>query len=232
MAKTTTELGDDRFETMVALVVVLVLMVGASWWGYNRYYDAKHPVQDVKERVALPFGASPRVGADNASVTVVEFSDFECPYCAQFATQTYPLIKEQYIDTGKIRFVYKHFPLQTHEYAALAAIAASCAEQEGAFWEYHDLLYTYQDAFTADDLVDHAATAGIDVVVFRQCLSNQETLPFVENDKALGLNSGVTGTPTFFFNGRKVVGALSFADFSAEVDKELALVATPTAPVS
>jgi protein-disulfide isomerase len=162
-------------------------------------------------------GASPSLGDENAANVVMIFSDFECSYCGQFANEQFPAIKEEYIDSGKVRFVFKQFPLSTHRSARLASQAALCADDQDNFWEYHDLLYKNQGALGQTDLLEHAQTIGLDIQHFSDCMNDGESR--LDAEIAQGKNLGVTGTPTFFFNGKKVVGAIDFSTFSEWVDE-------------
>jgi len=163
----------------------------------------------------------PAWGPTDAKVTVVEFSDFQCPYCSRFAVQTYPQIKEQYGD--KIRFVYRDFPLtQLHENAEKAAEAAQCANDQGKFWEYHDLLFANQAALDAASLKGYASQLGLDSATFDQCLDSGKYTDEVQNDLTQGAGYGVQGTPSFFINGLLVSGAQPFASFQAAIDAALA----------
>jgi protein-disulfide isomerase len=176
----------------------------------------------VSERVNVPFGNAPSLGSEIAPVDIVIFSDFECPYCGDFARYTFPDVKTTLIDTGKARIAYRYFPLPTHTYAYGAAQAAACADAQGKFWEYHDILYAHQDALAIEHLQSYARELGLDQALFDQCLLEEERASTVLADRALGLDLGVAGTPTFFLNGRKIAGSLTVQEFTAEVEAELA----------
>ncbi len=212
---------EERKETLVALAIVLVVFCAAGWWVYHAFMNPAAQAQG--EAVKVPLDDSPSIGSENASVTVVEFSDFECPFCGEFARSAMPDIERAYIETGKVRLVYKHFPLsRIHPHALLAAQAAACADLSGRFWEYHDALYANQQALAEDDLVGYAQRQGINESSFRECLDKGEQIHIVTRDMDEGSKAGVSGTPTFFFNGRRVVGALTPAQFAAQVDQALA----------
>ncbi len=220
-------LSDEHWENIIAVLVVLLLVSGAGWWVYGRLHPTA-PV-DAVVRVDIPLGLSPTMSAaDNGiingstSVIVVQFSDFECSYCGKFARDDFPTIKKDLIDTGKVKFVYKQFPLSSHQQAELAAEASVCANDQGKFWEYHDMLYAHQDKLASEDLERYATDLKLDAVKFHSCLSTRLRSGDVQQDSTLGRKLGVTGTPTFFFNGRPVVGALSADEFAVEVGKESA----------
>ncbi|HXF50383.1 MAG TPA: thioredoxin domain-containing protein [Dehalococcoidia bacterium] len=163
----------------------------------------------------------PARGPEDAAVTIIEFSDFQCPYCGRFFQQTLPQLMAQYGD--RIRFVYRDFPLdQIHPNARNAAIAAECADDQGRFWEYHDVLFSNQQALGVADLKRYAEQLGLDVAAFSACLDSQKYNDEVNADLRDGLQAGVTGTPTFFINGRRVVGAQPLQTFQTLIDQALA----------
>lgn len=168
----------------------------------------------------------PFQGAPDAPVTIIEFSDFQCPFCGRFFENTLPEIKRNYIDTGKVKFVYRDFPLENiHPSANKAAEAANCASDQGKFWEYHDLLFANQPVWAAGNATvefkKYASTLGLDEVEFSQCLDSGKYTEEILKDLQDGLDAGVNGTPTLFINGVKVVGARSYDTFKEVIDAEL-----------
>ena len=161
----------------------------------------------------------PSWGPTDAKVTVVEFSDFQCPFCSRFFTQTYPQIKQQY--EGKVHFVFRDFPLSGHENAQKAAEAAGCANEQGKFWEYHDMLFSNQQALDVASLKNYAGQLGLDTAAFNQCLDSGTRAQETQKDYQDGISYGVTGTPAFFVNGLLVIGAQPFANFQAAIDAAL-----------
>lgn len=150
-----------------------------------------------KEPVAAD---NPSLGDPNASVTLVEFADYQCSFCARFGEDAGKNIVEQYVKTGKVRMVYVNFPF-LGEPSELAALASECALEQGKFWEYHDYLYAHQKAFTADDLKGFARSLGLDASSFASCLDEGRYLERVKADFSDGRARGVTGTPTFLISG-------------------------------
>src|SRR5207302_5582166 len=143
-------------------------------------------------------------GPEDAPVTIVEYGDFECPYCGQAE----PAVRELLADFGDVRYVWRHLPLNdVQPHAQLAAEAAEAAAEQGAFWEMHDLLLGHQDALTSRDLVRYAEELGLDVERFRDFLRRQEGAARIAEDVDSADLSGVSGTPTFFVNGRRHYGA-------------------------
>lgn len=165
-------------------------------------------------------GDDPSWGPDDASVTIQQFADFQCPYCGRFAIQTMPALKEQYQD--KVRFVFRDFPLGGHQYARLAAQAGQCAQDQSRFWEYHDLLFANQSALASDQLKQYAAQAGLDTAAFDECLDSGKNAQEIVLDMQEGEQAGVTGTPAFIINGEMVSGARPLEQFQAAIDQALA----------
>jgi protein-disulfide isomerase len=168
-------------------------------------------------------GKGPWWGGKDAKVTVVEFSDFQCPYCAQGAQRVHEL-KKKY--GNKIRFVYRQFPLppQMHPNARQAAEASLCVNEQGMdkFWKYHDLMFKNQDKLDDAGLAKMAKEAGADPAKFEDCYKNKKYSKAVEEDMAYGEKLGVRSTPTFFINGQMINGALPVENFSEIIDEELA----------
>ncbi len=173
------------------------------------------------QRVEVSVDDDPAWGPEDAPVVIIEFSDFQCPFCTRFRKQTYDRIKETYGD--KIRFVYRDFPLtQIHPEAVPAAIAANCAGEQGKYWEYHDLLFLGGKPLGRDTYVEYADQLGLDVDEFSRCIDEQRYLDEVQKDFQDGVAAGVRGTPTFFINGVPLVGAQPFENFQAVIEQELA----------
>jgi protein-disulfide isomerase len=128
---------------------------------------------------------------------LVEFADFECPYCAQFDQLVLPSLKQEFVDTGVLAFVYRDFPLPKHKYALRASSAAACAIPRGKYWQMHTQLFARQGQFRDDQLIVLAGELGLDAAAFRACLSSEATLK-MQADQALGRALGVSVTPTFF----------------------------------
>jgi protein-disulfide isomerase len=139
-------------------------------------------------------------GDTKAKVVMVEFSDYQCPFCGRHATDTYPQLMDQYVKTGKMRYILKNFPLeQIHPYAEKAAEAAECMGEQGKYWEAHDRLFKNQQALDVKELPAHALVLGLDVPKFQQCLDGGKYTAKVKADVAEGTKLNVRGTPSFFF---------------------------------
>lgn len=158
-------------------------------------------------------------GAADAPVTILEFSDYQCPFCKGAQPVLERILAEF---PGKVRVVFKDFPLDFHEGARPAAEAARCAGASGRYWDYHDLLFLAQPAFSRDELIRYADRVGLDRTAFSLCLDARRFGGAVEADVAEGRALGVSGTPTFFVNGRRLVGAHPLETFREAVDDALA----------
>jgi len=166
-------------------------------------------------------------GDPNASVTIVEFADFQCPFCGRFATGAGRQIEETYVQQGQVRMGYQHFAFLGPE-SLWAAEASECAAEQGKFWEYHDYLFEHQagenqGAFTRDNLKVFAANLGLDTELFNSCLDTSKYADVVQNETASVQALGVRSTPSFLLNGRPLVGAQPFEVFQQYIDAEIQL---------
>jgi len=184
------------------------------------------PTEDTAQLTDISAENHPARGPADARVTIIEFSDYQCPFCKSYVDQTLPLILDTYGD--RVRYVFRDFPIeQLHPQAVQAAQAAQCAFEQGKFWEYHDLLFQNQGALDAKSLKEYAVQLGLDQVVFDGCLDSGKYAQEVQDDFDDARAHGVTGTPTFFINGRKLMGAQSFATLQAIIEEELNKVNAP-----
>jgi protein-disulfide isomerase len=161
----------------------------------------------------------PSVGPENAVVTIVEFSDFNCGYCDRFARETLPQILETYGD--QVRFVYRDLPIIGGQESVNSSIAAECAADQGKFWEYHNLLFANQQARGRDVYVGFATELGLDTTAFTTCLDDPQMLEEVRLDFVDGQSLDINGTPHFLVNNRRVSGAQPFEVFQAIINQEL-----------
>lgn len=168
----------------------------------------------------------PVLGNASAPVTLVEFGDFQCPFCKKFHDEARKEILDTYVETGKVKIVYRDFPLENiHPAARPAAEAAQCADEQGKFWQYHDALYTRQDAL-AKGTMDYVALAsefGMNKTAFAKCVKDRKYKDEVTKDYDDGVKAGVDGTPALFVNGKKVspAGAQPFGVFQAQIEAAL-----------
>jgi protein-disulfide isomerase len=206
------------------LVAVAVIGGGALWYGSQQ----SAPPAPAAPSAPLPVAAADafhgyRLGSDSAPVEVTEYSDFECPFCASFATVQMPVIREQLISTGKLRWRFRDFPLPSHKYSRYAAMAAQCAGEQGKFWEMHDQLFNnHQWAQTGKNprglFRDFARAIGLDLDKYDACMDGQRYAARLEASVREGEALGVRGTPSFFVSGRLYTGRGTSDDFKALVD--------------
>lgn len=183
---------------------------------------------EALERYVLPIGEfDPVIGPADAPVTIVEFSDFECPFCQRHFQEVYPLLMSEFGD--QIRYVYRDFPLNSiHPNAAPAAEAGLCALEQDAFWPYHDLLFGGPLDLNRASYESYASSLGLDVDAFILCLDDGRYFEEVEADLEIGIETGVSSTPTFFINGIGLVGAQPFEVFQQIINYELERLAAET----
>jgi protein-disulfide isomerase len=170
-------------------------------------------------RADVAVNGAPFKGSERAPVTIVKFEDFQCPYCKTVQT-TYQVLLKRY--DGIVRLVHKDLPLDSiHPQARQAAEAARCAGEQGKFWEYHDTLYANSPKAAVEDLKAYAKQVGINTASFEQCFTSGKYKGLVQRDLSEGAQLGLTGTPTFFINGREMSGAQPVEAFTAVIDEEL-----------
>ena len=189
------------------------------------------PAADVLPATPMDIAKEPFKGAPNAKVALIEFSDFQCPFCSRYDKDTYPQILKDYVDTGKVKYVWRDMPLDFHQNAEKAAEAAHCAGEQGKFWEMHDRLFANQQNIAAADLPKHAEALGLNSALFQDCLDSGRYASDIKKDIAAANDAGVNGTPTFMIgvvqpNGsvkvmKKLVGAKPYAEFKSALDSLL-----------
>jgi len=183
-----------------------------------------------KEQV-ISIGSSPVKGNADATVTLVEYSDYQCPFCARHYRAVMPILQEEYIDTGKLKFVMREYPLPAlHKNASNASQAAMCAGKQGKYWEMHNLLFENQKELGVDSVKSFAGAIGLDTAAFNDCLDNKEMVGPVRKDMASGAKLGMGGTPGFFVGltdpgdpdkvslSVQIEGAQSIDKFKASID--------------
>jgi protein-disulfide isomerase len=185
----------------------------ASRWGHG-----PEPGKLLEDAVAIPTAGAPMRGPADAALTLVEFSDFQCPYCA-LAVVKLDAVLDAY--PGKIKLVFKQFPLDTHSQAALAAAAAISAHHQGKFWPMHDALFTHRTQLSRPSILELARITGLDMKRFEADLDSPETKRTVARDVEDGDRAGVEGTPTVYINGRKYNGSLNLPEIRKVIEEEL-----------
>jgi protein-disulfide isomerase len=181
-------------------------------------YEREQQPLGLEEQKAIAAGDAPSFGPVDAKVTVVVFSDFQCPYCAK-AAEAVSHLKAHYAD--KVRLVFRQFPLSFHKQAKLAAEAALVAQASGKFWEYHDQLFKNQDKLELDALSSYAQNVGLEPVSFREKLEEHAYVDRIQTDLQLGERVNVQGTPTLFINGKRSSNATSTETVVSEVESAL-----------
>ncbi len=173
------------------------------------------------KRYTIPTAGSPSMGPANAPITIVEFSDYQCPYCRKWHEEVFHRLMQDY--QGKVRFVYRDFPLTgLHPEAEGAAEAAYCAGDQGNYWQYHDLLFSGQAELGMSGFDQYARSLNLDLTKFDDCMNTHRYQATVQANYNFAANLGIQSTPTFFINGLAIVGAQSYDVFKQVIDMELA----------
>lgn len=222
------------YSVLVVLAFAVGVLVGYFAWGRETAAPVTQntaPQGPVAEapitpqapqyvRYDIPTEGHPSLGPDDAPITIVEFSDFQCPFCRRFYQETYQSLLDSY--PGQIRFVYRHLPLTSiHPEAFPAAVASMCANDQNAFWPYHDQLFGSEE-LGRELYLQYAADLELDTAAFEACLDSDRHNETIQADSDFALNLGVNSTPTFFINGLAIVGAQPLDAFKQVIDKELA----------
>jgi protein-disulfide isomerase len=205
----------------IALAVALGLLAGCA------STPADAPASESQTPASAPFNV---IGRDDAPVTIIEFTDLQCPYCARYASQTFPRLQREYVDTGKLRYTSRDLPLPLHSFALPAAVASRCAGEQGRFWEYREALFASQALLGTEPYGRIAGQLGLDVEQLEACRSNGEQESNVRADLAMAAQHGIRSTPTFVigrvvngeFQGEVVSGAQPYEFFKAKLDALLA----------
>ena len=209
---------------VIALVVVAVsafaILVPESR-GVTAQSQSSQPVSMNPDEVSL----DKSVGPADAPVVVVEYADFQCPYCKQFADSTERQVKENYVDAGQVRFVFRHLAFIGSE-SLWAAQAAECANEQDRFWDYHDKLFAEQGgenvgAFSQDNLKRFAAELGLDTLQFNECLDSNEYQTKVEQEVAQAQRLGIRSTPSVFVNGQLIENASNYQVLQTAIERAL-----------
>ena len=210
------------YMALLPLAFVAGIALGYLAWGTSPVATAPvaEPVSDPDEpnRIAVEVDDDAALGPEDAPVVIVEFSDFNCPYCQRFHQQTFGQIMETY--QGQIRFVYRDFPVTSQE-SFVAAQAAECAGVQGAYWEYHDALFSGRYGLGTQAYRSYAQDLGLDADELVQCVEEGRYAQEVQADARYASELGVSGTPTFFINGIPLVGAQPFDRFAEVIEAEL-----------
>ncbi|MFB6147408.1 MAG: DsbA family protein [Candidatus Nanohaloarchaea archaeon] len=179
---------------------------------------------------SFDLSGEPMLGSENASVTVVAFEDFKCPYCQQFTLGPFQKLKQEYIQTGKVKFYFVNYPLPLGPDSYTAAVAGECVlrQSEEQFWKFEQAVYRNQGPetqrwATGDRMMEIArqSTSGLDYSQLRSCIANEETMPEVRQDRQMALSHGIRSTPTVYVNGQQVSNPLNYQLLKSAIEKEL-----------
>jgi len=249
----------NKKSTSTGMIIALVAVVAVAAFFAGSYFSnfdsdivtqseldeaiskLESKIQSVQQAPSLPpqpvrisQDNDPIRGDPNAPITIIEFSDFQCPFCARFHVETLPSLLEEYIDVGKVNLVYRDFPIQSiHPNALPAAVAAECANEQGKYWEYHDTLFEKQNGWSRLDsnavistFSQYATDVGLEQQQFDSCLGSGKYLQEVQGDLSDGRDYDITGTPGFFIGNDeigfvKINGAQPFESFQKVIDAQL-----------
>lgn len=212
------------------LLIAAVAIAGIGWLTYQST-RSKNAVQVSEIDSTLPKVESQGyvLGSPMAKLEITEFGDFECPACGQFATLTEPDIRKNFVSTGEVRWRFIDFPLSVHRNTWQASRAAACADEQGRFWEYHDLLYQDQDQWNgeATDNPDklmkkYAQQLGLNTSQFDECVDTKKYQAKIQAHYQLAVNRKVNETPTFIIGSQQIAGALTYDAFAKYINDELA----------
>ena len=216
-----TDTPSNGVSRAVALLGMIVTFLGGFLIGSITGDWRKPQLEDAKkaDRTHVPVDFSPAAGPRQARVTIVEFADFQCGYCSRSVTLAHQILSDY---KGQVRWVFKHYPMGFHRRASAAAQASMAAHAQGRFWEYHDMLFANRRKLGDADLVNYARRTGLDLNKFREAMRTKTYEKVVNLDRALAQKLGIKGTPTFFINGRKKVGSMSYRKLKKMINQELA----------
>lgn len=187
---------------------------------------AQQPAAAATAPVKVPIRDGHGLGSSTAPLVMIEFTDYQCPYCRSFAINTFPALKAKYIDTGKLQFVSRDFPLDFHPQAMSAAHAARCAADQGKYWQIRPVLLANSSALQRDKLLTYARDLGLDTTDFERCVDNEVHAASIKTDLADALAAGIEGTPSFIIgrrlpsgivDGTRIVGAQPISAFDAKI---------------
>ena len=231
-ADTVTFKRSHFYAIMTVFAFAVGVLLGYVVWGYQpnetqaqaaapaaaAQVQATEPPQF--QRYDIPTKGFPTLGPDNAPITIVEFSDYQCPFCRRWHQEVYEQLLAAY--PGKIRMVYRNLPLTSiHPDAMAAAQAALCASEQDAYWPFHNKLFS-SDSLSTQTFMQYAQELSLNVDQFQSCITDEKYKDAVTADSDFAVNLGVRSTPTFFINGLAVVGAQPLEVFQQVIDKELA----------
>ena len=210
------------------LLAILILLLGIII-GYGIcHYGKADTIQDyiITEETFTETFSHNTIGNPKAPVAMVEYGDYQCDYCKIYKEEIFPIIKKNYIDTGKINYTFKDFPLLTHENSKIAAFGANCADEQGAYWEMHDILFHRQEEWIKNSdpipsFIGYINLLQLDEKKFKDCMKSEKYAIKVANDIQEGEALKIKGTPTFYINKTKISGIHTYDIYRETIEKEL-----------
>lgn len=219
--------GKGKLFLPISILVAAVMVSGSLVYTRGSGTAPSKNNQEGK-RVEVSMDDDPFLGDKSAPVKIIEFSDFQCPFCRKFWGESLLSIKKDFVDTGKAVFVYRDYPLSFHAAANISAQAAQCANDQGKFWEMHDKIFGEEQKkgegtieYGVNDIKKWAREISLNLAQFNQCLDSEKYKMEVEKDFTDGSNAGVNGTPSTFINGRLVIGSQPYSVFKEIIEEEL-----------
>lgn len=213
-ARLSDNMKDETLENIIAIAIVIIV-IALIFVLYNGWLRSEP--EDDETIYNARIDDDPLLGDVNAPITIIEFSDFSCTYCAAFATQTKPAL-EEYIEEGTVRFVFRDYPLTSiHPKAIQVAKAAGCAHEQEKFWEYHDVVYQNITKQEIGDLRRYAQGINLNMSEYEECFASDRRFEEIQRDIIDARELGVAGTPTFFISGKRYTGFLSFEEIEAAI---------------
>lgn len=224
--KITIKKSSMKNATIIVLTLLLLISLFAGGFDFNK--NAKTGNVIIEKPNTLPginmnslMDDDAIEGNINAEVTIIEFSDYECPYCEKFYSQTLGQIRTNYVETGKVKIIFRDFPLSFHKNAQKAAEAAECAGEQGKYYEMHDMLFGYGVVGGVESFKQYAKEIGLNEENFNTCLDSGKMKSEVQKDMSDGQKAGIAGTPAFFINGELITGAQPFSVFEQAIEAAL-----------
>lgn len=221
------ERNQGSIYSWLLLPAIFLMGLGSGWliWGRDaaptNTADTQVQAGDAIKRYEVSVDDDPASGPESAPITIVEFSDYQCPFCIKWHDEVFARLMKDY--EGKIRFVYRDFPLESiHPEALPAAEAANCAGEQGYYWQYHEALFGQKNGLGSKAYMAYATELGLDVDKFTACMNSENVADEIKADIEYASSIGVSSTPTFFVNGMAVIGAQPYEVFKELIDKELA----------
>ncbi len=199
-----------RTTGLILIGIITGYLIGR--FSYVEYLPTSPDIQKKQKPIQqINPDDDPFIGSDAAAVTIVDFSDYQCPFCRNFYMNILPELKKNYINTGKIKYVYRDYPLKIHKAAVNAAMAANCSGEQGKYWEMHGKLYKDQESWSKSEnpntkFKEYAVELGLNTYIFNECFDSEKFKQEIIDDKTEGVNYGVFGTPTLFLNGKILRG--------------------------